>query len=72
MSIGKRLRAERVYAGLNQTEFGALGGVKKLAQVHYENDERSPDAIYLSQLDRKGIDILYVLTGRREKTQNMK
>lgn len=67
MSIGKRLRAERIYIGMNQAGFGELGGVKNLAQIYYENDVKSPDAQYLSQLDKKGVDILYILTGRRER-----
>lgn len=63
-SIGSRLREERERLCLSQTLFGAIGGIKTNAQVKYEKDERSPDADYLSALAGKGVDVLYVLTGR--------
>lgn len=58
-----RLKEERVRLGLNQADFGALGGVKKDAQLKYENGKRVPDSLYLSQLGEAGVDVLYVLTG---------
>ena len=39
-TIGQRLKEERERLGLNQTDFGLIGGVKKLAQLNYEKDER--------------------------------
>jgi hypothetical protein len=44
---------------------GAIGGVRKQAQLKYEKDLRTPDAAYLSALQRAGVDIQYVLTGFR-------
>lgn len=64
-SIGARLREERERLGVNQTAFASMGGVLKGAQVNYEAGKRSPDAAYLSALAECGVDVLYVLTGRR-------
>ncbi|QGZ31471.1 helix-turn-helix domain-containing protein [Stutzerimonas stutzeri] len=63
--LGERLREERKRLGLSQGDFGALGGVKANAQGKYESDERSPDAAYLNGVMTAGVDVLYVLTGKR-------
>lgn len=64
-SIGKRLRVAREQLGMNQTEFGALGGVQMRAQINYEQDKRQPDAAYLAAISTAGADVLYILTGAR-------
>lgn len=51
--------------GLSQAEFAALGGLGKQAQLNYESDARSPDANYLAALSKVGVDVLYVVTGKR-------
>lgn len=74
MNTGDRLRSERERLGLNQTEFGQLGGVKKLAQINYEKGDRQPDAAYLAAIAAAGADVLYILTGSRPyptQTQSM-
>lgn len=63
--IGERLREERKRLGMSQEAFGALAGVKTNAQFNYEAGNRSPDSDYLSALAKHGVDVLYVLTGRR-------
>lgn len=67
-TIGSRLREEREKLGMNQTDFAAVGGVQKRAQVNYEAGERMPDAVYLAAVAERGADVLYVLTGRRPVT----
>lgn len=62
---GERLREERERLGFNQTDFAALGGLKKLAQIGYEQDKRSPDSAYLAAISAAGADVLYVITGQR-------
>lgn len=64
-SIGSRLREERDRLGLTQTEIGDAAGVTKNTQRLYETDQRSPKADYLAALDAAGVDVSYVLTGRR-------
>lgn len=66
VSIGERLREERVRIGLNQTAFGEAGGVTKKSQMLYEGGERAPDATYLAAVGAAGADVRYILTGQRE------
>lgn len=66
MNFSYRLREERERLGLNQVEFGAIGGVKKLAQINYEKGEREPDASYMAAIAMAGANVLYILTGQRE------
>lgn len=64
-SLGIRLRQERERLGLTQTEIGDMAGVTKNTQRLYETDQRSPKADYLAALDLEGVDVSYILTGRR-------
>lgn len=65
LSIGNRLREERERLGFSQSAIGAVGGVRKLAQLKYEQGERFPGADYLAALARIGVDTLYIITGER-------
>ena len=67
MDKSKRLREERVRIGYSQEAFGAIGGVKLQAQNNYESGKRSPDMEYLSSISTTGADVLYILTGVRQK-----
>ena len=60
-----RLVEERKRLGLNQSEFGALGGVTKDSQLNYEKGTRRPDSVYLEALAAHDVDVAYLLTGRR-------
>lgn len=63
--FGERLREARAATALNQEEFGRLGGVKKNSQLLYETGKTPPTVEYLYALAASGIDIGYILTGRR-------
>ena len=65
MSIGQRLKEERERIGLSQEQLGIVGGVKKLAQFRYENGDTYPNAQYLTEVVKIGIDVNYVLFGVR-------
>jgi len=65
-SIGARLSGERHRLGLTQEQFAKLGGVQRRAQAHYEAGKRTPDANYLAAISEGGVDVVYLLTGRRE------
>ncbi len=65
VDFGKRLREERERRGLNQSAFGALGGVAKIAQLNYEKGYRVPDGKYLHNLYEHGVDVAYLLSGRQ-------
>lgn len=69
-TLGERLIEERKRFGLSQSAFGEAGGVQKRAQINYESGERRPDAAYLERLAEIGVDVLYVLTGRRSTAAN--
>ena len=63
-TFGERLREERVRLGLTQDAFGAVGGVKKLAQISYEQDKRYPDVGYMTALAAIGVDVGYVMLAK--------
>lgn len=69
VSIGERLRAERVRLDLSQEEFAALAGAHRKSQGNYEKGERQPDAAYLAAIAAAGADVLYILTGVSSATQ---
>ncbi|HEL3749990.1 TPA: helix-turn-helix transcriptional regulator [Stenotrophomonas maltophilia] len=75
-TFGQRLRDERTRLGLTQEAFGALGGVRKQAQIKYENGTRKPDSSYFEGIAAAGADIGYILTGSaralRERLQNVR
>lgn len=62
---GERLRQERAVLGLNQQEFGKLGGVAKNTQANYESGATPIPLDYLSRLQAHGVDIIYVVSGTR-------
>lgn len=63
--IGTRLKQQRKRLGLSQRELGHFGGVAANAQGRYESGERVPKADYLAAVANAGVDVLYVLIGRR-------
>ncbi len=62
--IGERLKSERERLGLNQTDFGAIAGVKKGTIINWEKDDSSPTTVQLFALAAQGVDVQYVQTGR--------
>lgn len=65
-TFSDRLREARAALGLTQSEFGEIGGVQKGAQIKYEAGDRSPDALYLANIAKAGVDVHYLVTGSRE------
>lgn len=66
VSISERLKEVRAAKRLNQTAFGALGGVSKTTQKNYESGLHKPSFEYLEALAAAGVDVYYLLTGRRD------
>ncbi|EBH8908690.1 helix-turn-helix domain-containing protein [Salmonella enterica] len=64
-TLGVRLREERKKMGLNQEDFSALVGSSRGSQASYEQDKKIPGGAYLAALEGIGVDILYILTGKR-------
>ena len=63
--FGARILEERKRVGLNQEAAAERCGVTLRSQRNYEKGDRYPDAAYLERLSAVGVDVLYVLTGRR-------
>jgi transcriptional regulator with XRE-family HTH domain len=63
--IGERLRSERTRLGLSQGDFSEKCGIHKNSLRLYEQGERSPTLVLLLVFQDVGVDISYVLTGRR-------
>lgn len=56
---------ERQRLGFAQSEFSVLVGMSKTTQFNYESGERMPDALYLHHAHSHGMDIQFVVTGKR-------
>lgn len=65
MTVGERLKLERVRLQMSQTDFAALAGAKKGTQISWEKDASSPNAAALVAFAEAGADVLYILTGQR-------
>lgn len=63
-TIGSRLKAERERIGMSQSDICSLTGVSRKSLFNYENDERSPDAEFLSTLGKSGFDIGFIICGK--------
>ena len=64
-TYGTRLRQERLRLRLTQKLLAQAGGVSPHAQSCYERDITLPRAPYLAAITLQGVDVLYVITGRR-------
>jgi transcriptional regulator with XRE-family HTH domain len=67
MTFGARLKEERRRLGCKQAEFAALVGTDVPKQSLYENNKRELRAAYLSRIAAAGVDVHYVITGRRSE-----
>ena len=65
MSVGSRLKEERLRLGMSQPAFAALANVTKGALVKWEKDTASPNALALNAFADAGADAVYILTGMR-------
>lgn len=61
-----RLRELREARSLSQEGFAALCGASKNTQNNYETGKRKPTYDYLEALAAAGVDVIYLLTGRRD------
>lgn len=61
----KRLKEERKRLGLKGGQLAQIGGVSAVSQSCYETGKQLPGATYLAAIAAAGVDVQYVLTGRR-------
>lgn len=66
--IGTRLREERERLGLTQEAFAVAGNAARRTLIDWEKNVSSPTAVQLSALSAIGVDVLYVVTGKRSST----
>ncbi len=62
---GSRLKEERSRLGLTQPQVAERCGIGKTTVINWEKDASSPSAPQLSALSGLGVDVMYVLTGKR-------
>lgn len=65
MDLQERLKAERERLGFNQTDFAAVAGASKHAQINWEKGATTPNAAALAAWAERGLDVLFVVTGQR-------
>lgn len=65
MTLGERIKQERVRLGFTQDDFSGFAGKRKGAQVNWEKNESAPNANVLAAWSDKGADIQYIVTGTR-------
>jgi transcriptional regulator with XRE-family HTH domain len=71
VEISDRLKAERQRLGLTQGAMAAATKVSKTSQVNYESGLRTPDAVYLAAADKVGVDVQFVVSGKRSTTVDL-
>jgi len=65
MTIGKRLKEERERLHLTQTSLGDIGGMGKTTVIAWERGTAYPNAEFLEAAASFGMDVNYVITGKR-------
>lgn len=69
--IGQRLKTERQRLGLTLKRLADVGGVTLMDQHRYELGDAMPRADYLAALVEAGVDVVYVVTGKRQAVVRM-
>lgn len=70
-TISDRLKEQREALGLSQQVLADRCGIAARSQRNYESGERLPDAAYLAALVALGADVIYILTGQRDRPAPM-
>lgn len=65
--IGFRLRMERKRLRLTTQQLSEMVGFSRMSVSNYEQGKRSPDALYLLAAYKIGVDVGYVITGKRTR-----
>ncbi|HQS03160.1 MAG TPA: helix-turn-helix transcriptional regulator [Halothiobacillus sp.] len=64
--IGARLKEERTRLRLSQSDIAERLGASRRSVIDWEKGGATPNAENISELNDYGVDVLYILTGRRE------
>lgn len=66
--IAERLKEERLRLGLTQEVLAESASIKRRTLQDWERGLSSPPAVQLAALSAAGMDVQYVLTGRRQSS----
>lgn len=69
MSLGDRLKEERVRLGYSQPKFAELVGASKRTQIGWEQGRSSPPGDALSIWANEGMDVTFVVTGEKREVE---
>jgi transcriptional regulator with XRE-family HTH domain len=64
-TMGERLKEERERLKMTVLEFAEVAGAKKNTVIDWQKNVSSPPAAKLEALAKRGLDVLYVVTGVR-------
>lgn len=68
-AAGARLRSERLRLDINQSKMAEIGGVNRNSQSDYEAGKRPWSVAYMFAIRGAGVDVGFLLTGRRASEQ---
>lgn len=68
--LGERIKEERFRIAMQQIDFAEACGVSRGGLLKWEKGEAAPNATALAAMDVLGIDVLYVVTGRRSSASD--
>lgn len=71
MAIGVRLREERERLGYTQDAFAEIAGSSKRSQIGWEKGRSCPDGNAFAAWSVIGLDVGYVITGKKSEVPNM-
>jgi len=69
--LASRLKKERERLGLSQAEFAKRLGIHRNTLVRYENGTREPDSGFIVRAGDAGVDVGYMLSGRKSDAVSM-
>lgn len=68
-TFGSRLKEERERLGYTQEKAAEIACVRRETWSKYESDKVDPGSKVLQRFGEHGADVLYILTGKKEKSE---
>lgn len=65
LHLGQRLKEERLRINFSQLAMADSCSVNRNTLAAWEKGEQVPNAVALAVMDRLGLDVLYIVVGRR-------
>lgn len=64
-NIGSRIKEERIRIGSTQSDLASLAGATRHSVANWESGSAQPPAVAIAAMEAAGVDVLYVVTGKR-------